>query len=197
MWKVWRQDRTWRISLAIGALGMASACSGDVAVDRPGGSGGSGGVGGAGAGGGGAEPGLYDAFCDTQAACKAESGPSYDTAACKASAQCDSTLLHHPGGPLFDCLADSCSPNLCLTTVYLDYLDYSRVEHTEAAKEFEERCGTGCPVFEDFCMAGALFTDEALETMTKCFDLPSCEQVKSCALETYAPCTAWLYQISP
>ncbi|WP_437852220.1 hypothetical protein [Sorangium sp. So ce363] len=172
---------------------MASACSGNLTVD---GSGGSGGVGGAGAGGGGAEPGLYDAFCDARAACKWDFGASNDTAACKASAQCDSMLLHHPGGPLFDC-ADSCSLGECLTTVYFDYLDYSRVEHTEAAKEFEERCGTGCPVFEDFCMAGALFTDEALETMTKCFDLASCEEVKSCALETYAPCTAWVYQISP
>ncbi|XXT23923.1 hypothetical protein WME94_20510 [Sorangium sp. So ce429] len=139
-------------------------------------------------------PGIYDAFCDAQAACKAESGPSYDTAACKASARCDSTLLHHPGGPLFDC-ADSCSLEECLRDLYGDYL--FSVEHTEAAREFQERCGTGCPVFEDFCMAGALFTDEALETMTKCFDLASCEEVKSCALETYAPCTAWVYQISP
>lgn len=123
------------------------------------------------------------------------SAPPNDTAACKASAQCDSMLLHHPGGPLFDCLADSCSMYACLPTPYDDYL--LSVEHTEAAKEFEERCGTGCPVFEDFCLAGALFTDEALETMTKCFDLASCEEVKSCALETYAPCTAWVYQISP
>ncbi|WP_437303781.1 hypothetical protein [Sorangium sp. So ce388] len=144
-----------------------------------------------------AGPELYDAFCDAQAACEAESGPSYDTAACKASAQCDSMLLHHPGGPLFDCLADSCSPSLCLTNVYLDYSGRSTLEHTEAAKEFEERCGTGCPVFEDFCMAGALFTDEALETMTKCFDLANCEEVKRCALETYDPCTAWVYHISP
>ncbi|WP_437660017.1 hypothetical protein [Sorangium sp. So ce1182] len=144
-----------------------------------------------------AGPELYDAFCDAQAACKAESGSSYDTAACKASAQCDSMLLHHPGGPLFDCLADSCPADLCLSTVYWEYINYSRVEHTEAAKEFEERCGKGCPVFEDFCMAGALFTDEALETMIKCFDLASCEEVKSCALETYAPCTAWVYQVFP
>lgn len=177
---------------------MASACSGNVTVDGSGG-GGEGGSGGApGGGGGGAEPGPYDAFCAAQAACKSDLGVSFDTAACEASAQCDSMLLHHPGGPLFDCLAEHCSLETCLLGVYSDY---SGSEHTGAAEEFEERCGAalqgGCPVFEDFCSAGALFTDEALETMTKCFDLPLCEEMKSCALETYALCTGWVYQLPP
>jgi hypothetical protein len=195
-----RHETTWPLALAAGFLAALSACSGNVSVGDPGGSGATAGAGTGGTGGGaGSDPGTeYTVFCNAQAECKAASGHPFDTAACEASAQCDSMLLHHPGGPLFDCLAEACSLDACLLSVYEDYFDS---EHTAAAKAFQERCGLaiqdGSTVFEDYCVAGALFTDEALETMTQCFELPTCAEVKTCALETYALCTGWLYQLSP
>lgn len=197
MRQIQEQDGKNWCALALGVLGLV-ACSGNVDAGDPGGSGGTGGNGGTGGAGGAAEPGLYDAFCEAQATCKADGGQEYDAAACKASAQCDSRLLHHPGGPLFECLGQACSVTACLPDVYISY---SSSEPTSAALDFEDRCKSaleqGCGVFEDFCFAGALFADEALAEMTECFDLPTCDETKSCALETYSFCLGWLYQPPP
>lgn len=181
----------------VALVALAAACSGKVVPGEAGG-GGTAGTGAAGAAGGGeggsgvgvVDPGPYEAFCQAQTACK----PSFDQAACEASAACDSLLLHHPGGPLFECLLDECGVGSCVLSVYSDH---AMEPHTAAAQAFQDGCvnalNEGCPVFEDFCLAGALFTDEALVTLTACFDLPTCDELKACALQTYAPCTAWLY----
>lgn len=203
------------LRVGAGALfALVAACSGNVDVDGTGGGanggsggdgaeGGAGGAGNTGTGGdggtGGGVPGPYEAFCDAKASCNGGQGASFDYDLCVGSATCDSVLLHHPGGELFACLSEgTCSFDGCLPDLYFDY---SSSDHTPAAQAFQDGCvaaiEAGCPVFEDFCLAGALFTDEALVTMTGCFDLPSCDELRACALSTYAPCTGWVYQLEP
>jgi hypothetical protein len=134
---------------------------------------------------------AFEQFCEASSTAAAEECSStFDVEHCKESEACDSMLLHHPGGEVFNCLAESpCGP--CLDSVYVG------ADLTQAGKAFAEQCGKknneGCPLFEDLCFAGALFNDDALATMTACLDLATCGEVQACIDASYTRCVGWAY----
>ena len=169
-------------------LGVCAACGGGADEEGDGGPGGSGGSGGA------SESALAQ-FCEARGVAVAEAcGEVFNVERCKAGADCGPMLLNKPGDPLFECLLDSGCGGSCLVDLY-----GPGIKLTPTGEMFGMQCSAkkmeGCALFEDLCLAGALFTDEALKTMGACFDLPACEEVQACIDASYMRCTAWVYPI--
>jgi hypothetical protein len=177
--------------LLVVLLGFATACGSSVVTGTGGGSSSSASSTGA----GGASTASFDEFCDGyEAAAAAQSCTvKLDAAECKARAECDALLIHHPGDSFFDCLvAEPCG---CLGPLYKGVTAPGYMP-TAADATFRDKCTmspSDCPLFEDLCLAGALFTDEALTKMTACFDLSTCGDMQACLDQTYMRCADLVY----
>ncbi|MFS8068943.1 MAG: hypothetical protein ACMG6S_21490 [Byssovorax sp.] len=185
---------TSRIALALVAVLCVCAACGETVVAPPG-SGGAGSSSSSGVGGGATES-KFDQYCEARTAAKAAAScpAKVDVDECKARADCEAILLYHPGDPLFDCpVEDPCNTSCLGVLLYVSDPD---PVVTPADAAFRKQCvprRLECKLFEDLCLAGALFKDEALEKMTACFALPTCEEVQGCIATSYMRCADVIY----